>query len=108
MKGVVKTGYTLNIRDASNIVIGKLNGGDAVYGDVANNRIAYSKVYRANGTVDTIAGSSAVGEGSTVWIVITSGAEPTPNPAPVPGLPVLNVEVSAEGYTTVDIELRPK
>jgi GH25 family lysozyme M1 (1,4-beta-N-acetylmuramidase) len=97
MKGVVRTGFTLNIRNASNVVIGSIRAGDTVYGEVVNNRIYFSKVYRANGNVDVISGSSAISEGSTIWITITSGTEPEPTPTPAPALPAYFTAHDANG-----------
>jgi lysozyme len=101
MKGIVKTGYSLNIRDASNAIIGSLKVNDTVYGDVTNNRIYFSKIYRANGTIENTAPcSSAVSDGAGVfWMTLT--ASPAPEP-PAEITLTHTVEVYSDGSLKVD------
>ena len=90
MKGVVKTGFTLKIRDSAGNDTGKvLRAGDTVYGPVINNRIYFFRVYRANGTLEQQAGNSAVRDNTTEWVTLTNEDEPgqEPTPAPEPGAP---------------------
>jgi GH25 family lysozyme M1 (1,4-beta-N-acetylmuramidase) len=100
MKGIVKTGYTLNVRDASNAIIGSLKVNDTVYGDVTNNRIYYARIYRANGTIENTAPcSSAVSDGAGVfWMTLTA----SPAPAPVEITLTHTVEVYSDGSLKVD------
>jgi len=86
MKGTVLLGYTLNIRSATNTIIGTLKVNDVVYGNVTNNRIYYSQIYRSSGVVEVLDGlhSSAVSNGGTpvvYWMKLESVGEPVP---PVP------------------------
>jgi GH25 family lysozyme M1 (1,4-beta-N-acetylmuramidase) len=90
MKGTVLLGYNLNIRKSdSSEIIGSLRVNDVVYGQVTNNRIYYSKIYRANGTIETPGAmcSSAVSNGATpavYWMRLTNETEPPVEPpAPV-------------------------
>ena len=108
MKGVVKTGYTLKIRDSAGNDTGKvLRAGDTVYGPVINNRIYFFRVYRANGTLEQQSGNSAVRDNTTEWVTLTNEDEPGQEPTPAPESPVFQVQVSAPGYETVIVELRP-
>lgn len=102
MKGVVKTGFTLKIRDGAGNDTGKsLRAGDTVYGPVIANRIYYFHVYRANGTLEQQAGNSATRDATTAWMTLTDEAEPGPNPnpdpAPEPSLPAYFKAYDAAG-----------
>ena len=85
MKGVVKTGYVLKVRDIVGADTGdKLFAGDTFYGNIEHNRISYNKIYRANGATVGFSEphNSAVGDGITEWMTLTNEAEPTPPPVP--------------------------
>lgn len=129
-KGTVKSIVTngLRIRDVNDpsIILGHLyyntllRRGDHVFGEVkADNRIYFTKVYRANGSTENIAGSAAVGDGSSEWITLTNEPEPNPNPDPVPApvkMPIIEIRsedfelgatVSAD-RKSVQVEFKPK
>lgn len=79
MKGTVKTGYTLKVRDAAGVDTGKkLYSGDSVYGDEQLDRIYYPRVYRDNDVLLSFDAphNSAVRDGSTEWMTLTDEAEP--------------------------------
>lgn len=110
MKGIVKTGYTLKIRDGAGNDTGKtLKAGDVVYGPVINSRIYFFRVYRANGTIEEQAGNAAVRDATTEWMTLTDEAEPI-EPAPIPGpeLKPIKVTFESEQYETLIVELKPK
>lgn len=120
-KATVKSNVSsgLRIRDIQDpsVILGHLHyntllrRGDSVYGEVKiDNRIYFSKVYRANGTVENIAGSSVVREGTTEWMTLSDEQEPNPNPGPVPEPDVkpLRVTIGGDDYETVTVELKPK
>lgn len=84
MKATVKTGYTLMIRDAAGADTGKrLKGGDVVYGEVANSRISFERVYRLSGVVEPIAGSAATvnpQNAAEAYVALTNETEPPVTP----------------------------
>lgn len=79
MKGTVKAGFTLKVRDAAGVDTGKkLYSGDSVYGDEAADRIYYPRVYRDNDVLLSFDAphNSAVRDGGTEWMTLTDEAEP--------------------------------
>lgn len=118
-KATVRSNVTqgLNIRNANDPsqILGKLyyntllKKGDVVYGEVkTDSRIYFNKVYRANGTIDQIAGSAAVRDATQEWLSLTEEAEPNPDPVPLPTVKPLIVTIGGEGYETVTVEVKPK
>lgn len=95
MKGTVKAGYTLKVRDAAGVDTGKkLYSGDSVYGDEAADRIYYPRVYRDNDVLLSFDAphNSAVRDGGTEWMTMTDEAEPTG--APVTAAPRVRVDLT--------------
>jgi GH25 family lysozyme M1 (1,4-beta-N-acetylmuramidase) len=89
MKGTVLLGYSLNVRRTdNNLVIGALRVNDVVYGDVANNRISYNQIHRADGRVEAlpVVCSSAVSNGATPtvwWMRLEAETPPVEPPADI-------------------------
>lgn len=120
MKGTVLSNVTngLNIRDITDPskILGKiyyntlLKKGDVVYGEVkTDNRIYFQRIYRANGTVDQLAGSSITKEGTSVYMSLVAGTEPSPTPDPEPApLKPLKITFESDQYETMIVELKPK
>ena len=111
MKGTVKAGFTLKVRNADGTETGKLlEGGDVVYGDGVNNRIYYQRIYWGGVTVEEQPGNSAVRDATQEFMTLVPGTDPIPAPT----LPVINVAVSVSGYVspsgaeTVNLEWKPK
>ena len=95
MKGTVTKLVTssLNVRSATTgqVVAAlkydfTLGRGDAVYGEVkADNRIYFTKIYRANGNTQALTElcSAITKEGSTIWMLLSDEPEPGTPPSPV-------------------------
>lgn len=107
MRGIVLLGYSLNIRPAAGgDPIGTLKVNDVVYGQVINNRIYYSKIYRAGGGVETLDGlhSSAVSDGATpptYWMKLEAIPEPPPQEPPTVTLKHV-IKVYNDGSLIID------
>lgn len=96
----------LNIRSAASATasdLGDLFDKDKVYGVVSGGWMKFTKIIRANGTVENFTGYA-----SATYMTLRNVPVEPPTPGPVVGLPVLNVTVSGEGYNPVSVELRPK
>ena len=86
MKGLMKSGYSVNVRDAANVVVAALREKDVVYGTLTTSgreRISFSKIYRANGTVENLGKvcSSVTNDGGTpplYYMTLTNDVEPVP------------------------------
>lgn len=107
----------VNIRSSPAVTntndIGDLYAGDKVYGIVTGAWIGFSKVYRANGTVENFAGYAAVQDPNnsvTKYATLKDVPEPTPNPDPDPEPTVkpLTVTIEGEYYQTVTVTVLPK
>lgn len=116
MQGTVKAGFTITVRRADGTDTGKrLKGGDKVYGDEANNRIYYQRIYRADGTIEQQPGNSAIRDATTEFMTLVPGTEPQPIPDPSPSLLPLDINITDNAVTvsgpkvqTVSVELRPR
>jgi hypothetical protein len=93
----------------------KLFPGDRVYGTVLGNWIAFTDVYRNDGTVEDLGGTryAAVANPTNLsekYLTLTNEPEPpVPDPDPQPSvLPTLEISIGGDGYETVNVELKPK
>jgi GH25 family lysozyme M1 (1,4-beta-N-acetylmuramidase) len=84
MRGVVKSGFTLAVRDVAGASLGtSLRAGDSVNGTVTNGRIYFgTMIYRANGEVTVLHrdGNAAVSDPvtGTEWMTLTDDTPPAP------------------------------
>lgn len=120
MKGTVTSFVTagLNIRDVADPsrILGKLyyntllRKGDVVYGEVrSDNRLYFSRVYRANGAIEQIAGSAATKEGTSIYLATTNESEPETTPTPTqPVAKPFTITISGDDYQPITVEVKPK
>lgn len=98
MKGVVKAGYVLKVRDDEAVDSGmKLFGGDTVYGEVRDNRIYHDEIFRANGSRQDLNNeyNSAVRDAGIEFMTLTNEADPAPDPSPAFSFRLVQLDVTA-------------
>jgi lysozyme len=130
MKGTVKTGYSINVRDrTAGKIVATLRAGDAVYGIVTKEGtreyIYFDKIYRANGTVEPWPNSKAVtGDGASpqlYYMAMTTDPEPVTPPVVLPSIfithtftdtlvvtdPAGNTTTYTATWTSPNVEYKP-
>lgn len=104
MKGVVKAGFTLKIRNAAGEDTGlKLYNGDTVYGEVRENRIYYGKVYPSTAPIYVPAFgecNSAVRDATAEWMTLTNEPEPVTPPSTT-----ITIKHTIDVYTDGSVKL---
>lgn len=104
MKGKM-LGYTVNVRNAESAVVAALKIGDVVYGEVTGTRprINFSKIYRADGTVQNLGAlhnAVTTDGGSVVYMTLTNESEPI-DPPPADKVLTNTIHVYADGSVDV-------
>jgi len=128
MKGLMKVGYTVNVRNRlTAAIVAALRAGDAVYGTVTKEGtreyIYFEKIYRADGTIELWPNCKAVtGDGVSVYyMAITAESEPVPPVVVLPSIfithtfndtlvvtdPAGKITTYTATWTTPNVEYKP-
>jgi hypothetical protein len=108
-KGLMKAGYTVNVRSSANTVVSQLFASDAVYGNLITDtreRISFTKIYRANGTIEQMGGTCTAATNNDAtplvyYMTLTNEAEPViPPPVVTPKLTTIDMTLSAGSVVT--------
>lgn len=111
-KGLMKAGYTVNVRSAANTVVTQLLAGDAVYGDLlpesptnTRERISFTKIYRAGGTIEQMSGTCTAATNNDAtplvyYMTLTNEAEPVIPPPVTPKLTTIDMTLAAGSVVT--------
>lgn len=115
MQGTVKNTVTrsLNVRDPNGNIVAALRydfsilKGDVVYGEVKpDNRIYFTKIYRANGVLQNLGVlcSAVTKDSTTVYMDLANVPEPGTEPPPPPSTGPVVILKSVESVYTLEID----